>query len=159
MIIYGIDVGLTGAIAVLVNGALVTVDDMPVVEHSGGVVRRRIDSAGLAALLRRYRTQHGVDAELAVIEQVAAMPRQGSSSTFSLGHSLGAVHAVVQTLGIPSAMVAPATWKRAAGLGRDKALSRAKASEIFPAQAGMWARAKDHNRAEAVLLAAYGAKQ
>ena len=144
MIVYGIDVGTTGAIAVLVNGRLEQVDDLPSHHASNGVVRRRLDPAGLAARIRAYRGQYGVDAELAV---------------FSLGYSAGTVGGVVASLGIPSLYVAPATWKRAMGLGADKARSQALASQMFPTMAGHWALAKHHNRAEAALLAAYGAKQ
>ncbi len=156
MILYGLDPGLTGAIALAVNGALIDVRDLPVRMEGGGMVKRRIDSAGLAAIVREWRAQLGVDSEMAVIERVSAMPRQGSASTFSLGHTAGAVEAVMLALGCPVEFVAPAAWKRAAGLGRDKADSRARASLIYPAQAGFWTRAKDHGRAEAALLARYG---
>ena len=129
MIVYGIDVGTTGAIAVLVNGRLEQVDDLPSHHASNGVVRRRLDPAGLAARIRGYRGQYGVDAELAVIEQLAAMPRQGVASVFSLGYSAGVVGGVIATLGIPSMYVAPGTWKRAMGLGADKARSQSLASQ------------------------------
>lgn len=159
MIVYGIDVGTTGAIAVLVNGRLEAVDDLPAHISSSGVVRRRLDPAGLAAMVRGYRAQYGVDAELATVEQLAAMPKQGVASVFSLGYSAGVVAGVVASLGIPTHYVAPGTWKRAMGLGADKARSQAMASQMFPAMAGHWTLAKHHNRAEAALLAAYGAKQ
>lgn len=159
MLMYGLDPGLDGAIAVLVNGALHDVRDIPTRQEGGGTVKRRLDSAGLAAIIRDWRAQLGPDSELAVIERVGAMPKQGVASVFSFGHTAGAIEGVLLALGCPVEFVAPASWKRALGLGRDKADSRAKASLLFPAHAGNWLRALDHNRAEAVLLAAYGWKR
>lgn len=158
MIVYGIDIGVTGAIAAMRNGELLGVTDIPAHLVSMGSVKRQIDAAGVAAVIREWRTQYGVDSELAVLERVSSMPGQGVASVFSLGHSFGALQGVVAALGVPSVVVAPQTWKRAVGLGRDKAQSRALASRMFPSHAGRWARAMDHNRAEAALLAAYGWK-
>jgi hypothetical protein len=159
MLIFGVDVGVTGAMALLRNGKLVAVVDLPAHEIGAGVVRRQVDAAGLAAIVREWRVQHGLDAELAVLERVSSMPGQGVSSVFSLGHSLGAVQGTLAALGVPTTLVAPQTWKRAMGLGRDKKQSQAAASRMFPAMAGEWARVRDHNRAEAALLAAYGWKE
>lgn len=156
MIIYGIDIGVTGAIALMRNGELVAVADIPAHLVSTGSVKRQIDPAGVAAVIRNWRAQHGVDAEMAVLERVSSMPGQGVASVFSLGHSLGALQGVIAALGVPSVIVPPQTWKREMGLGRDKAQSQALASRLFPAHAGVWSRVKDHNRAEAALLASYG---
>lgn len=49
----------------------------------------------------------------------------------------------------------PATWKKAMQLGPDKNKARAAAIKLFPFLKGDLARVKDHNRAEALLLAAY----
>ena len=156
MVCYGVDVGITGAIAVMVNGRLMDVADLPAHVVSAGTVKRQIDPAGLAATIRGGRAQYGVDAEMAVIERVGSMPGQGVASVFSLGHSLGAVQGALAALGVPSTLVAPQTWKRSFGLAKDKSASQAEASRLFPEHAGRWALVKHHNRAEAVLLAAYG---
>lgn len=156
MMILGIDPGVTGAIAITVNGRLHDVRDIPVRQEGSGTVKRRVDSAGLASIIREWRAQLGPDAELAIVERVAAMPAQGVSSVFSLGHTAGAVEGVLLAMGCPIEFVAPASWKRALGLGRDKADSRAKASLTFPEHAGLWTRKCQHNRAESVLLAHYG---
>lgn len=156
MIVYGIDVGITGAIAVTVNGELLDLADLPAHVVSAGTVKRQVDPAGLAATIRQWRARIGADSEMAVIERVASRPGQGSAQTFSLGHSMGAVQGALAALGVPTKLVAPQTWKRSYGLGKDKAQSQAEASRLFPGQAGRWALVKHHNRAEAVLLAAYG---
>lgn len=154
--VYGIDPGLSGAIALMVNGELREIEDIPTRQEGTGKVKRRVDAAGLAAIVRDWRARFGVDSEQAVIERVASMPSQGVASVFSLGHTAGAVEATMLALGCPVAFVAPATWKRALGCTADKASSQARASLLFPSQAGLWARVKDHNRAEAVMLAHYG---
>jgi crossover junction endodeoxyribonuclease RuvC len=159
MVCYGVDVGITGAIAVTVNGRLMDVADLPAHVVSAGTVKRQLDPAGLASTIRGWRAQYGVDAEMAVIERVGSMPGQGVASVFSLGHSLGAVQGALAALGVPSTLVAPQTWKRSFGLGKDKSASQAEASRLFPQHAGRWALVKHHNRAEAVLLAAYGWKE
>ena len=159
MIVYGLDPGLTGAIAVAVNGTLVDVVDLPVRLEGSGKVKKRLDAAVMAAMVREVRKQHGIDSELAIIERVASMPRQGVASVFSLGHTAGVVEAVMLTLGVRVHFVAPRVWKGAMGIGADKADARARASLLYPAQAGMWPRVRDHNRAEAAMIAVYGWKK
>jgi crossover junction endodeoxyribonuclease RuvC len=158
--VVGVDPGITGAVAVLVNGELLDVQDMPAhVVSRRTVVRRAIDPAALAALIRRWRALYGPDDEVAIVEAVASRPGQGVASVFSLGHSCGAISGVLATLGVPVVLVAPQIWKRTFSLGKDKKQSIAAASCAFPDSAHRWARAKDHNRAEAVLLAVHGARE
>lgn len=156
MVIYGVDPGLTGAIALFVNGDLWEVRDMPVLHIGGGTVKRKADAAGLAAIVREWRAQVGVDHELAVIERVAAMPQQGVASVFSLGHSAGVAESVMLAIGIPVDFVTPAAWKRAMGIGADKGTARARATLRWPSMASHWQRVKDHGRAEAALIGRHG---
>jgi crossover junction endodeoxyribonuclease RuvC len=156
VLIIGIDPGVTGAIAAMTAaGALLAVEDLPAYVTGTGTVKRQVSAAAFAALVRELRVRHGVDAELAVIERVASRPGQGVSSTFSLGHTAGVIEGVLGALGVPVVMVAPASWKKAIGLppGSAKDASAGLASRLFPAQAASWRRVKDHNRAEAALLA------
>lgn len=56
-------------------------------------------------------------------------------------------------------LVKPAVWKKALGLNKkDKDASIKKAIELFPEMESKLARKKDHDRAEALLLAYYGKK-
>lgn len=155
MIIYGIDPGVTGAVALLVDGRLEAVADLPAYAVSSGTVKRRLDAAALAAIVRDWRARHAIDAELAVVERVGSMPGQGVASVFSLGHTAGVVEAVLLTLGVPVEYAVPGVWKRGMGLTAQKSASQSIASRMFPEHAGTWSRAKDHNRAEAALLAAW----
>jgi crossover junction endodeoxyribonuclease RuvC len=59
-------------------------------------------------------------------------------------------------LAIPVRHVSPAKWKTALGLNSDGETSRARAIETWPAEAKLFARKRDHSRAEAALLGMYG---
>lgn len=148
---FGIDPGLTGAIAVLRDGLYADVLDMPTVGR-GKAGRQTVNAGELAAYLRSWRGQcPGADVS-AVVEDVASRPGQGVVSMFRFGASCGAVDGVLAALGIPVHRVSPVAWKRACGLlGSDKDASRGKAADLFPdAPLG---RKRDHGRADALLLA------
>jgi hypothetical protein len=86
------------------------------------------------------------------------MPRQGASSGFKFGRSVGAIEATIALCNVPLEIIEPSMWKRALRLpGRDKEQARQKALAIFPQAASLLARKKDHQRAEAMLIAFYGA--
>ena len=157
VVVYGVDVGVDGAIALMVDGQLRDVADLPSHVASTGSVKRRVDPAGLASIVRNWRAAYPDCAELAVMERVSAMPKQGTSSVFSLGHSLGVCQSVFAALGIRHELVMPSVWKHYMGLRLDKSESQALASQRFPEQAGLWVLAKHHDRAEAALIAHYGA--
>ncbi len=148
MLILGCDPGKSGAIAVLAPDGSLDVVDMPV---SG----KDVDEAALALAVSRLV---GIGPAHAFIEAVHAMPKQGVSSTFAFGQAYGALRGVLAGAGISRTLITPAVWKRAVKVGAHKDAARARASELFPAQAGLWSRVKDHNRAEAALIAWYGAR-
>lgn len=142
--IIAFDAGLSGGMAILnASGDLILCDDLPVI---GEGAQRRIDAANLAAMIRPHLPAR------AVIEQVGAMPKQGVSSMFRFGKAVGTIAGVVGALGLPVEWVAAAKWKREAGLDATAERSRAKAIETWPMQSSLFARKKDHNRAEAALL-------
>lgn len=163
--ILGIDPGVSGALALLTEGgALLSVHDMPVTEAViGKTKRRRVAPVLLARLMRELAP------DTVAIEQVQPMPRRkakgdaeggagggsGALSAFGLGRSLGVVEGVVAGLALPIVSSHPATWKRAMQLTSDKERSRQRALELWPAQANLFARKKDADRAEAALLGLY----
>lgn len=150
----GVDPGLSGAVAMLTElGELWMVEDMPTIARGRGKVRREIDAAALSRLL----APHASDVAMGCVELVAARPGQGVASVFSLGHSLGAAVGVLASLAVPLVMPTPATWKKATGTDRDKELARAAAVRRWPS--APLGRKADHNRAEALLLAAYAMSQ
>jgi hypothetical protein len=144
--ILGIDPGASGAIAFYFPSRpeLVSAEDVPL---AGG----EIDAATLARRINQLRPT------MAVIEQVGAMPKQGVSSTFKFGTAYGAVRGVVQALGVPMHLVTPGRWKKHFRLDADKEKARALAICLWPASRH-FERKKDHGRAEAALLARFGAE-
>lgn len=143
----GIDPGITGGVAYYFpdNPKHITAEDIP-------NVNKEVDVDTLAARLRQMKP------DVAFIERVSAMPKQGVSSTFRFGEAYGALKAVVAALDIPCHLVTPAKWKQHFRLSADKELSRALALRMWPG-VGCFSRKKDHGRAEAALLAVYGAEQ
>ncbi len=150
--ILGVDPGNLGALALLdARGGIIDVQDMPAVEIKvSGSDRARVAPAGLADLLRRWQPAH------AVIERVHGLPTDGGARAFAFGFAAGAVGGVVAALGIPMTYVSPQKWKAASGVTKDKETCRQRVLELYPAHAGLFARQKDADRAEAVLLARYG---
>ena len=155
MRVLGVDPGATGALAMLDTdlGALVVVDMPSLLVKTGKTHRRQISEFWLADTMRVYAP------DCAYLERVHAMPRQGVTSSFSFGLSYGLVRGVLAALGISLQLVTPQEWKRSFRLGPDKNEARVIASRLFPANAADFTRAKDDGRAEAALLALFGANQ
>jgi crossover junction endodeoxyribonuclease RuvC len=148
----GIDPGLSGAIAAIGDDwQLILCADLPVI-RSGKLAW--IDSNEMTSLLMQCR--NGRPAQI-MLERSQPMPRQGVSSTFTTGVVMGSILAACQRAAIPLQMVTPSAWKRAMGLGADKSASLDKARLLFPT--AELDRVKDHNRAEALLLAYFGLSQ
>lgn len=156
MICIGIDPGITGALAAINHRGMLAVSDMPVMQRSkgGATVKNQVNAAALADLLRQWLEGYDKNEIRIFIERVQAMPKQGVSTMFSMGHTCGIIEGVVAARGYPHELVTPREWKRALKLGSDKGQSRALAQRLYP-EASL-ARAKDHNRAEAILIARYG---
>lgn len=153
--ILGIDPGLSGALAFYEpeTGAL-EVFDMPVFAvKRNGKTKRCLDLYQLGMLV----DSHANDTAKAVVEEVGAMPKQGVSSSFSFGFSAGAAQMVVAANMIPMTTIVPAVWKRVMKLNASKDGSRIMASKLLPRHAGKWNLHKHDGRAEAALLAYYGA--
>jgi crossover junction endodeoxyribonuclease RuvC len=156
VIVLGVDPGISGAVCwVHSSGALIAVADMPVVEVRG---KNKISATGLRTLMRRR------DCALVVIEQVMAMPRQnangreikmGAASTMSFGYGAGLIEGVATGLDLPVSILHPRSWKSRAGVPADKGAARQMAQRLWPASAAMFARVKDHGRADAALLARF----
>jgi crossover junction endodeoxyribonuclease RuvC len=141
--ICGIDVGQTGAIALLYDrepGLYLEIHDMPVLDDGG------INAASIAALFREFRPDH------VLFEKVNSFG-MGKQSAFVFGQGVGRLEGVLATMMIPHSTVTPAKWKSHLALGKDKNAARAAATRLFPASAHLFERKKDHGRAEAALIA------
>jgi crossover junction endodeoxyribonuclease RuvC len=130
------------------------VSDMPsTIVKIGKGHRRQISEFWLADVLRVYQP------DCAWIERVHAMPKQGVTSSFAFGLSYGLARGVLAALGVSVTLVTPQEWKKSFRLGPDKNEARLVAARLFPENASYFTRAKDDGRAEAALLALFGANQ
>jgi Holliday junction resolvasome RuvABC endonuclease subunit len=149
--ILGIDPGLEGGLAVYAPDTNdVSAIRVPVIGEGS---KRYVDVNAMWAWLQMQRPTE------AILERVGAMPGQGLSSTFRFGDANGSLRATVMLFGIPLFKAEPRVWKKALGLTKDGELSRQRAIEMFPQRASLFAFKKDHNLAEAALLAWYRARQ
>lgn len=157
MIILGIDPGLTGAVAAVDSAGTCAVEDLPTATiPGGGLVKRRIDALALATMVRQMvPIGHAC---LVVIEDVRAMGGKNNAvqTQGSLMRTLGAIEATTEILRLRWQKVDPRQWKAFYGLDKDKDRSLDIARELYPLAAHKLARVKDHNRAEALLLAHFG---
>jgi hypothetical protein len=157
VITIGIDIGLTGAIAATDHRGSASIADLPLAGD-------RLCGRGLLNLLRQLVPPG--EAGLVLIEDVRPRPMgnggaHGNSmhSQGSLMRSRGIVEAAVDIARIEMRVVQPQTWKRHFGLIKaDKDEGRQVALRMFPAAAHLLKRKKDHNRADALLIAHYGQK-
>jgi crossover junction endodeoxyribonuclease RuvC len=146
-VILGIDPGISGAIAFYFPMVTdrIAVADMP-------VAGREINAHELARAIRIHRPT------MAVMEKVSAMPGQGVVSMFNFGRSYGDVRGVVSAMDIPLHLVTPQRWKKHFSLSSDKDRSRMLAIRLFPTVADQFKLKKHDGRAEAALIARYGAE-
>jgi crossover junction endodeoxyribonuclease RuvC len=149
MKIVGIDPGVTGAIAYLDDDD-VRVYDMP----------RDMDGIAGATV---YRLLAKWEPDEVYIERTHAMPINGSKATYSLGDSNGSLRTAAHILRTPLIWVPSRQWQSQFSLygggwtdKERKNRSRWRAQELFPTLADQLMKIKDHNRAEALLIAEYG---
>lgn len=171
MIVIGIDIGLTGAIGMVDSAGRCKVVDMPVLIEGD---EKRIDGRELGHVIREFWPP-GEPAAV-VFENVRPRAfgnggRQTNSmhSQGSMMRSRGVVEGVLDMLRLQRHAIQPQTWKHSYGLigvGKDcatdgeresakKAASIETALKLFPEASADLQRKKDHNRAEALLMARY----
>ena len=148
--VLGIDPGVRGGLALYYPSApsRVRVLDMPL---AGG----EVDPHAIARELKIHVP------DFAVIERVASRPTDSRPSAFTFGGAYFTARTVLALAGIPFHLVRPQDWKRhhkLSGADDPKEAGRALALRLFPASAEAFARKMDHNRAEAALIARFGAE-
>jgi crossover junction endodeoxyribonuclease RuvC len=148
MIICAIDPGIEGGIAILDDGMLDVAADLPV---AGEGAQRMVSGPLLASIFDLHP-----HVSLCILERTSAMPGQGVSSMYRFGRAVGTIEGVLSARKIPIRYVTPAVWKKGLGLSPDKEQSRQRAIETWPSHAHLFARKKDHQRAEAALLGLWG---
>lgn len=177
-VIYGVDPGVTGAMAVLVDDRLEVLVDMPSAPNPSGKGNRLV-AAELAGIVRDVQLRWPMSSaeHVAAVERVGAMPTDSGPSAFAFGYAAGVIEGVLAASGVAVEFVAPQKWKADVGLAMKrekppegettqqararrgatqsaaKDASRGMAARFYPAMAGEFARKKDDGRAEAALVA------
>ncbi len=158
MIIIGVDVGKTGAIAVIKDDTCEALWDMPCSDDG------KVDVKALWGLC--HAIKHLTQGEAYVyIENVHTMPKQGIASSGKFMRIFGNIEAVFTCSGFPMSYVEPRVWKgvfwpeKAESLKQGKERSLTMARKLFPEKKSELKLAKHHNRAEALLIAEFGRKQ
>ncbi|AJB63816.1 crossover junction endodeoxyribonuclease RuvC [Enterobacter hormaechei] len=147
--ILGIDPGCSGALVLVTEqGSYIDHLAMPTIKVG---IKSRVNGAAVAAWVRQYGITH------AYLEQVGAMPGQGTASMFTFGHAAGVAEGILQGLNIPYTLVTPQAWKKSAGLiGSDKDAARSRAIQLYPELRALDAKAKGQAIADALLIARHG---
>jgi len=157
LIIAGIDPGVTGAVAFYdPDGPSLEVIDFPIFMFKRGrSTTKDLNAIALADLIRARMT----GADHVFVEKVHALPGQGVCSTFKFGTVYGTIIGILADQKIPTTFVTPQQWKKAMRVTADKEAARLRASQLLPNYVSLWPNRKDHNRAEAALIALYGSQQ
>lgn len=157
MIVFGIDPGVHGALAALQNGSYAGVWDLPVCQQGS---LKWVDPTRLGPLLTEACRSHGMAKGTvhAFVERIHFVNRGGVLNAPVI---LGSILAALQSWEVPFTVVQASVWKRSLGLLAPKAsdaqrkqAALAKARRMFGSP--LLQREKDHNRAEALLIAWYG---
>ena len=148
MLVYGIDPGVSGAIARFnLREGILEVIDMPIMEVNK---KKQVSPQLVVDFLSEQIAP-------VFIEKVGAMPGQGVTSMFNFGRSYGTLLGCAAGLRMEITVILPNTWQRAQNCQKGKDGNRQRAVELFPAYSHFFARKKDDGRADAALIARYGA--
>jgi len=152
--ILGIDPGFFGAFCFYdpYKAEIKLIEDMPI-----NYVKKRkyIDIDTLIEMIEpRKKYIMGV-----VLEQAWSRPRDGAISAFRSGEGFGILQAILKYNHFKVLKPSPKKWKAVMEVTADKESSRQKVIELVNEETALkyFARKRDHNRAEATLLAIYGA--
>jgi len=141
--------------AMVDDKSVIDVIDLPIREAADG--KRVLNTEMLAHTINRWCHQWP---EVVVwVEQATMrpMPRPSIQSVYSISRMFGALEGMLAVLGQCARFVEPVVWKRSHSLlKKPKGASIVMASEIYANAAPYLTRVKDHDRAEAMLIAHYG---
>jgi len=155
--IIGIDPGKTGAIAVMTEAAvLVAVHDLPIESYTmslGGKPQWRLAVRSFVEIINNADL-NGHPLTI-IIEEGWARPGEGVSASYRAGRMLGSIETGCMSVRpIRPLYVLPQLWKKHFLLtGEEKVASLDLARKYYPD--APLERKKDHNRAEAILIARY----
>lgn len=149
----GIDPGLDGAIATW-DGKELIIRDVPAIK-----ARSRGREVSLPPLRKIIYELNEPPCDVVYIERNSSRPAEGGAS----GRKSGLVEGILVGAAVMQCVATyrptPNQWKKKCGLTADKEYSRTKAIETFPEFHELFSRKKDHNRAEAALLAYFAYRE
>ncbi|KAH6837005.1 MutS2 [Perilla frutescens var. hirtella] len=155
--VLGVDPDLSGALAVLNPDNSAQVYDSPHLQVLVGKrVRKRLDVKSMVQLLKRVDAPVGTTV---YIEQSIPYPQDGKQGWWSGGFGYGLWIGILVASGYSVVPVPSSLWKngfKLSGSRSSKDASRELATTLFPSMSSLLKRKKDHGRAEALLIAAYG---
>ncbi|KAJ8766801.1 hypothetical protein K2173_008355 [Erythroxylum novogranatense] len=158
--VLGIDPDISGALALLKtdeSGCPAQVFDSPCLKVTVGKrIRKRLDAKSIVQLLNGFDAPIGT---VAYLEQSIPYPKDGKQGWWAGGFGYGLWIGILVASGFSVVPVPSFTWKnefKLSGGSYTKDDSRRTASILFPSLSSLLKRKKDHGRAEALLIAAYG---
>lgn len=143
----GIDVGFSGAIAVLDKDGKIVIDiDMPIIQVGK---KRELNEPNIKFILEGFKPL------VVGIEKAQVMPGQGISSSGRYMASYGFLRGVCVGLGLEYHLIHPRTWKKAMmpDMPKEKEASIMRVGQLYPDV--VLERKKDHGIADAILIAKY----
>lgn len=184
----GIDPGTTGACARIWDNGAIEIVDIPTFVIEGKKKRTVLDGNAMFNVLKVLAVSGGEPHLMRIFLEApslgAAMRGRGKkvqpadnsfgadaeggqsinslASTFLMnGQIQGILISLAAVYGVSYEIPNPQVWKRQMmpGEARDKDAARQKAIQLFPSVAEDLKRKKDHNRAEALLLAEWGRRR
>ncbi|KAL3347532.1 hypothetical protein AABB24_021281 [Solanum stoloniferum] len=155
--VIGVDPDTSGALALLKPNQPPQVFDSPHLKVLVGKgVRKRLDAKAIVQLLQSFEAPLGTTV---YIEQSTPYPQDGKQGWWSGGFGYGLWIGLSVASGFSVTPVPSSAWKSEFRLTRERSnkdYSRELASSLFPSLSTSLKRKKDHGRAEALLIAAYG---
>lgn len=157
MRVLGIDPGVSGAAAlvtcsdILLPPKVETVFDFEVISEkkSNGKTRNTIDILTFSDFIC------SVSFDFLTCERMHPSPTTSGVTGFSMGQTMGALIALFTLYKIPYHLVSPSTWKGTLQCPADKNEARLYAQDFFK-DTTLFNLKRQHNQAEAALIAAYG---
>ena len=150
MLVMGIDPGNNGGVSIVKNSNVKLPEiifslKMPTVAMFG---KKIVDTTKVYNYLKPFKI------DIAIIEKVHAMPRQGVTSSFQFGRGFGAIEAICYIFAKRVDYVAPVVWKKSMGIGSSKQDSLDMARLKF-GSSDVWNKKSNDGIAEASLLTLY----
>ncbi len=154
--VLGIDPGLDGGLVLLEGSCISELVVTPTMPGSSGS-KREYDLPALRELFLRLKPDH------VFLEKAQAMPGQGVTSMFTIGHGYGLLRGLIVGIGVPHTLVHPRTWQKV--LFQDVAKDDTKKTaalvcgRLWPAanfKASSRCKKMHEGLCDAVLIAEYG---